>query len=370
MSTPPPSAANPQTPEPRRKFPAPCWIQEETLALINVYQDKWYSLRRRNLRSTDWDEVAAAVASRCPDQTPSKTSAQCRHKMEKLRKRYRTEKQRALSFPTRFFSSSWIFYDLMDAMETGSSLGDGSEPDPSVQKGFSAKVGDLEEREFQLGRMDESFKGKISTFNGDLGSSFNGVDVLVGGSSGKKPPLPIKFKFKNQGSTLDFDSNMEDHDDDDNDDDELVQTGFHVQTRSYDRYMNSKEPNYGSVDGNVHSLHGKTSTRKLGKSDESSGSGFLNGFCKKSGGGGLKRGMNSVAAEMVASIKMLGNGFVKMENTKMEMVREIERMKMEMEMKRIEMILESQQLIVNAFVEGWLEKKRRKVKATATDIKE
>lgn len=70
-------------------------------------------------------------------------------------------------------------------------------------------------------------------------------------------------------------------------------------------------------------------------------------------------------AEMVASIKMLGEGLVRMEKMKMDMMREIERMRMEMEMKRSEMILESQQLIVNAFVEGL--KKNKKVKVMEVD---
>ncbi|KAG2394791.1 uncharacterized protein HKW66_Vig0078340 [Vigna angularis] len=44
--------------------------------------------------------------------------------------------------------------------------------------------------------------------------------------------------------------------------------------------------------------------------------------------------------EMVAAIKVLGDGFVRMEHMKMEMAREMETMRMEMEMKRTEMILE------------------------------
>ncbi|KAK4392218.1 hypothetical protein Sango_1999600 [Sesamum angolense] len=104
-----------------RRFPPPCWTQEETLALIEAYRERWYALRRGYLRTADWDAVAAAVTSRCPEASPAKTSAQCRHKMEKLRQRYRAEKQRALSFPYpagRYFSS-WFFFENMEAMENG-----------------------------------------------------------------------------------------------------------------------------------------------------------------------------------------------------------------------------------------------------------
>lgn len=109
-------------PPPVRRFPPPCWTQEETLALIEAYRERWYALRRGYLRTADWDAVAATVTSRCPDASPAKTSAQCRHKMEKLRQRYRAEKQRSLSCPTGRFFSSWFFFDNMDAMENGTTV--------------------------------------------------------------------------------------------------------------------------------------------------------------------------------------------------------------------------------------------------------
>lgn len=72
-----------------------------------------------------------------------------------------------------------------------------------------------------------------------------------------------------------------------------------------------------------------------------------------------KREREPVVAEMVAAIKMLGDGFVRMEQMKMEMAREIETMRMEMEMKRTEMILESQQRIVEAFAKAVSEKSKK-----------
>ena len=74
---------------------------------------------------------------------------------------------------------------------------------------------------------------------------------------------------------------------------------------------------------------------------------------------GKKRERDPVG-EVVAAIKVLGDGFVRMEQMKMEMAREIESMRMEMEMKRTEMILESQQRIVEAFAKAVSEKKKAK----------
>ncbi|GJT59294.1 plasma membrane ATPase [Tanacetum coccineum] len=72
--------------------------RDEALVLIEAYSERWYALHHAFLRNPDWDAVAEKVTT-APDVTPPKTSAQCRHKMEKLRQRHRAEKQRAASFP-------------------------------------------------------------------------------------------------------------------------------------------------------------------------------------------------------------------------------------------------------------------------------
>lgn len=110
LALPPP----PPPPKPSsRRLPPPCWSHEETLALIAAYADKWHSLGRGNLRASHWDDVSSSVARDCP--SSSKTSVQCRHKIEKLRKRYRSEKPRSLS--------SWLYFPKMDAMECGAAAG-------------------------------------------------------------------------------------------------------------------------------------------------------------------------------------------------------------------------------------------------------
>ncbi len=81
--------------------------------------------------------------------------------------------------------------------------------------------------------------------------------------------------------------------------------------------------------------------------------------CNSARQGSGKRERDPVT-EMVSAIKVLGDGFVRMEQMKMEMAREIEAMRMEMEMKRTEMILESQQRIVEAFAKAFSEKSKKK----------
>ncbi|XWS31280.1 hypothetical protein CRYUN_Cryun23aG0063700 [Craigia yunnanensis] len=102
-------------PEPsKRPQPLP-WTHQETLNLIQAYQEKWYSLQRGQLKASQWEEVAVTVAARCGffDDSAAKTALQCRHKMEKLRRRYRSE---CLGLAS---GAPWPYYDAMEALEHG-----------------------------------------------------------------------------------------------------------------------------------------------------------------------------------------------------------------------------------------------------------
>ncbi|GAU17366.1 hypothetical protein TSUD_232420 [Trifolium subterraneum] len=104
------------------KKPQPIpWTHQETINLIRAYQEKWYSLKRGPLRGSQWEEVAVVVAARCgyDYNHPSKTALQCRHKMEKLRQRHRSEKHRLTATSSAVSSRSWQYFRLMDDLERG-----------------------------------------------------------------------------------------------------------------------------------------------------------------------------------------------------------------------------------------------------------
>lgn len=113
-SPPPPSSAAAAAP---RRLPPLCWTDDEAAAVAAAFRDKWLALGRGSLRAHDWQEVADAVAARCGT---AKTPVQCRHKVEKLRKRYRNEKRRLVS-SARPRPSSWALFSTFDAMESGGS---------------------------------------------------------------------------------------------------------------------------------------------------------------------------------------------------------------------------------------------------------
>ncbi|XXG75650.1 hypothetical protein AAC387_Pa08g0176 [Persea americana] len=265
-SSSPPRPTNPLQASSRR-LPPPCWTTEETAALIDAYRLKWYFLNRGNLKASHWQEVADSVTRTCPHVSPPKTSLQCRHKIEKLRKRYRNEKQRCASSAA---PPSWPFFRKMDSMEIGA-------PSPNS---------DTTDDEDDAG--DGRFNGHTRSIHRLLISGGNRPGGRSGGAAG--PRIRIVKR-------------------------EVV--------------------------------------------EEEDGSGFEAGKRRRT-----RKGEEGVG-ELVAAIRALGEGFVRMERMKMEMAREAERMKMEMEMKRTEMILESQQRIVDAFVEGFAERNRSEEKPAA-----
>lgn len=423
MSTPPPA------PPPTRKVPPPCWTHDETLALIDAYRDRWLALRRGYLRSSDWEAVSTAVSGQCAHVLPPKTSAQCRHKIEKLRQRYRAEKQRSLSFPGKFFSS-WVFFNNLDFIDEGSTSTVGSNQANSQVihpgGGFrlkSVRLGsksdgvsnpnvDLDEDDDDEGFvLKNPISGGRNSFHPGFIGSKNykridgnskkrpdfGHDFDVGGgfplkSFGDRSSVPPRFRSQNYSkidansdSNLDFDHEFDDgiessagirkrtlrdwdpsrfksknyngNSDLDQDDDYDVEDGmnsgggFHRKTQGEWRSVPSgfRPKNYSNMDGNSNSsiLNGCSSSSRLK-------------FVKKSNGERVKRESDPVG-ELVSSIKFLGDWFVKMEKMKMETAREIEKMRMDMELKRNEMLLESQRQIVDAFVNGFLEKKKKKV---------
>ncbi|KAI3918606.1 hypothetical protein MKX01_041926 [Papaver californicum] len=353
-----------------RRVPPPCWTHEETSALIESYHEKWYLLRRGNLRASHWEEVADAVTRRCNLVVPSKTSVQCRHKVEKLRKRYRTEVQKSLMTPPHHrFSSSWVFFKRMDFMEKGpSSVTTATAVDEDEQGGGDEEEeeeGDDDDEQGGPGEEEDDFRERynydqknhhntaynmsipnprnlpnLHNFdcsimpNGTVGNSCSGGFGFRIPSAEQQPQLRTvpNFMFakpKNYGAK--FDEN------------------------AVPNFM--PNPNFTSPSSSSRFTNGVGSSSRL-----KSGSG------KSSGGGGSKgkRKMDPVE-EMVSAVRLFGEGFMRMEQMKLEMAREVEKMRMDMELKRTEMILDSQQRIVDAFAKGFSAKKKTKKMSSPPD---
>nr|XP_043628938.1 trihelix transcription factor ASIL2-like [Erigeron canadensis] len=340
--------------KPTRKFPPPCWTRDEALSLIEAYRERWHALHRAFLRTTDWDAVAEKVNDAFPDVMPLKTSAQCRHKIEKLRQRHRAEQQRAAAFAGEKFFSNWFYFEAMEALDNGyvSEPGDqmvvnlktrnnnGSNPGRGIRfkPSEAQKLAILPAKNNK--KQNPNFISKVSNRinNGSLiktpiqetpkiqnirprVTAKPGVQEPVSNEPGRPGLRPRKFS-----KVL--------CDDDDNEDVDDGEMWFKVPRR--------KNVARGEYRNEKYSVP--------------------NGKDVKKGKGKKKGGMS----EVVASIRLLGDGFMKAEMMKIDMAREIEKMRMESEMKRSRLLLESQRQIVDAFVKGVVES--RKLPAPLVDL--
>ena len=424
-----------------KRVPPPCWTQEESLALIKAYRDKWYSVNRGNLRVADWEAVAVAV--------PLKSSLQCRHKIEKLRKRYRAEKQKCLKYPGRFFSS-WDLFPLLDSMEIGSL---GSKVEQEIDKGNDAGDGicvkTLGDRYLLTAQKNGKINGdldpdevfdldpdfalrarKYSKVDGgfsvskDSGSGFGvssvafrpndyvgvngnikanvGFNCDHGGEVGyKMEKTQGDRRFMPQGVRLPDHGMMADHYGSYNSDfskgvdaykgfplkslgdrnlpmqglnpknykkidrkptpdicdDDHVEIDYRIDKR--DRFGKKVNDGWSSsfpgfIPNNCGNVDGKSRSDSRYRALKGSVNVETNGI-----GDGVRREADSVAL-LVSAIEQATESFVKVEMMKMDMAMEIEKMRMEMGLKHNQMILESQQQIVDALAKAMLEKKKRR----------
>ncbi|PKI55655.1 trihelix transcription factor ASIL1-like [Punica granatum] len=199
QSLPQPPASTPASENPRRP-PPPCWSPDETVALIDIYRQKWHSLGRASLKPDHWQEVADAVASRCPVSSPPKTATQCRHKMEKLRKRYRAEIRRAEAMPVGRFTSNWVHFKLMEAMDrsrSGSDDEDNDEDDEGEDMDF------YEPRKRKKVRADTRSSGRHGYYPNGIGAETASRSKNIGGFRIKIPTIgQQKLKSCSAGNSL------------------------------------------------------------------------------------------------------------------------------------------------------------------------
>lgn len=331
-----------------RRVPPPCWSVEEVIALIDSYQEKWYDLRRGNLRASHWQEVADAVNRRCLHHLPStgpsstrKTALQCRHKMEKLRKRYRAELQKSVRVDPRSPpTSSWEFFRKMDAMERGGANGPpaaaaasaaapghrssrpgGGAPaalsPPSSGEESSAASDDDEDEEEELVARSSAMPGSYPYMGNGGGGSYH---------SGGHPFADMRSRFSKPSSRPQFPSRPHPP---------------HHPDGKPGRYRTAPLDMFARESGLLRDYPEKASRQPPPGLTE-----VRKRVEKKRKEAG--KGMGVVAA----ALRMLGEGLVRMERMKMDMDMEIHRARMETELRLTESMLEAQREIVETLFGG------------------
>ncbi|KAJ4712623.1 Trihelix transcription factor [Melia azedarach] len=324
-----------------KRVPPPCWTHDETLALINAYGARWLSLNRGNLRTSDWDAVSSAVLDSSPG--ASKSSIQCRHKIEKLRKRYRAEKQRSLSLPAS---------RAKDYVKIGGDLKSTIGSDRDFRVGYGVKVEDGRNFVSPQGFRLKSYR-KTDDDNSSPNLDVNGFPVRTFGD--RILVTPPGFKPRNYGK-INENFNPDAYYDPNADYEVPSGSGseFYAKTFGDGDFvpLGTRSKYYGRVDVN---LNGSVDCPVMNES----GSASRLRFGKRNGDGGIKRVLDPFE-ELASSMTLLTERFAKMEKMKMEMARETQKMRMEMEMKHNQMILESQKHLLDIFVSGFVEKKGKK----------
>ncbi|OIW01031.1 hypothetical protein TanjilG_14217 [Lupinus angustifolius] len=289
-SSPKPTPLNDTVSPTKKPQPIP-WTHQETLNLIRAYQEKWYALKRGPLRSSQWEEVAVVVAARCgyDFNHPSKSAIQCRHKMEKLRQRHRAEKHRLLGGGLQQ-PRGWLYFGLMDELERG--------PMPISARPLTALS---PPRNYDDDDNDSDNDNKEDNYFADDDDKMmsyvksKSINYILN----ERPRTTKKY-----GVDLGF---SREH---------VVPKGF--------RRMDYNDENYDDDDDDSDDENNEDEEKRVVANKE-----------------GLILGLTE-------EIKDFGERFIAMENLKMRMMKDTERYRVEMENKRIEMILKSQQRIVDS----------------------
>ncbi|KAG8387330.1 hypothetical protein BUALT_Bualt02G0010200 [Buddleja alternifolia] len=327
------------------------WTHQETLALIQAYQEKWYSLKKGQLKAFQWEEVAVTVAARCGFDEPSKTSTQCRHKIEKLRKRYRSELQKP-------YPNSWQYFELMDRMEHGPTSFNARPiavvKSPPINTSSRSNNGNHGYASLYSSSADYYNNNNRNNSRGD--GDGDGDDGGGGGGS--------------------------------DDSDEEWNGGYNVEaaaSRNKSKSVNNLVRVRGGVKNRVRSAKRVAMERGFSDSDrvarvlrnpinekrkhfynvdDSDGDGDDDEEedeeemeVEDEDEGEENRG----GAELAAEIKGFAERFMRMESRKIEMMRETERYRMEMEKKRLDMILDAQRKIVDTISRGFGDHKKAKM---------
>lgn len=88
------------------------WSEGGVATLLDAYESKWVLRNKAKLKGNDWEEIAGHVCARNGGSRPWKTQSQCKNKIEALKKRYRSEATAGGTAGT----STWTFFERMDVL--------------------------------------------------------------------------------------------------------------------------------------------------------------------------------------------------------------------------------------------------------------
>ncbi|XAR49802.1 hypothetical protein NMG60_11003944 [Bertholletia excelsa] len=260
------------------------WSEGGVVSLLDVYEAKWTLRNRAKLKGSDWEEIARQVSARGGGKKSGKTPNQCKNKIEAMKKRYRIE---SAGNNHAGSGQSWQFYTRMDRLVKGTHC---SLP----------KVGDVNPSEAEGGGTGSL--QPVPHIPGDLEDDTKKVNNNC-------PTYDQAVENAQNLNPMDVD-----------------EQGCRVQDSNQDDGSNSN-----TVPNNGEFTSPQNKAAHMGER-------LLNINSPK-------RRKSLISSDIAESIRMLSHSMMKIEQARMEMYRELERLRTEAEIKRAEMDLKKTEII-------------------------
>ncbi|KAK7271486.1 hypothetical protein RJT34_27434 [Clitoria ternatea] len=277
------------------------WSEGAVSTLLEAYEAKWVLRNRAKLKGQDWEDVARCVSSRANSTKSPKTQTQCKNKIESMKKRYRSESA------TTADASSWPLYSRLDVLLRGTGpLSTSSLPPPP-----STIIAIAPTPSHQLSPLPSNNQA-LMIFE----PSQQALPLVA---PPPPPPPPPTIAQNSNGS-----NGVERLDKED---------GFGGKSSEH---VSQKNPM--DSDSSTPALYSEEKVR-------------CNKRNKMKMEGNNKRRKKEENMEIAESIRWLAEVVVRSEQTRMDTMKEIERMRVEAEAKRGEMDLKRTEIIANTQLE-------------------
>eukprot|EP01018_Ginkgo_biloba_P007290 Gb_10581 [translate_table: standard] len=266
------------------------WSEGAVSTLLDAYESKWLLRNRAKLKGNDWEDVAKQVSVRNSGGKSLKTQSQCKNKIESMKKRYRAEAATICNSGSG--PSSWPFFVRMDGLLRCSAMPQARPGVGCVDTGGQPALTDLGLQalpKVEIGDSELVFKRATE------------IRSNAGEFVGRNPNNLAMVEAEGQMQ----DSNQED---------------------GSNTLPNRKES--AALDSDT-----STPRSKIANAGEGSGKGLSS-----------KRRKNS-SSEVAESIRSFADSILKLEQAKMEMYKDSERLRAETEVRRGEMELKRTEII-------------------------
>eukprot|EP00249_Psilotum_nudum_P014017 c24621_g1_i1 orf=419-1558(+) len=298
------------------------WSDDAIKALLDAYELKWNLRNRGNLRVGDWEEVARHVCTRGDGIKSSKTPTQCKNKIEGMKKKYRSEVLESCNNPTG--CSGWSFFARMDSLLRC----------PTRMAGIP-------------GGLDAGGQPVVA----DVGL-LETVPPMESGDS-DQPGLGREALFSSENHTKEVPfSHLQ-----------LLQGNHDLRGKCFFPEEEEEEEELQDVESN-HENASNTMPPKESGTPESDISTPVNKGVRVSGANlkSTAKQRKQISNEVAASIKTFADSILKLEQAKMELYKDTERLRAEAEARRAELELRRTEIIMNTQLQiaKLLSKKPRK----------